>query len=172
MKTLLLMRHAKSDWDAAYGADRDRPLSKRGERSARLMGRLLQGMGLAPDHIISSPAVRARATAQLAAQAGAWGCPIALAPDLYGAGPETVVSVAAQAPDVQRLMLVGHQPTWSTALLRLTGARADMKTASVAVIETTARDWADLPDVSGALAALHHPRPFFGSEWDDGPGGR
>jgi len=167
MRTLLLMRHAKSDWDADYAADIDRPLNKRGKRSARLMGRLLQGMALVPDHIISSPAVRARVTAQLAAEAGDWGCPIVAEPDLYGGGPETVVSVAAGAPDVERLMLVGHQPTWSMALARLTGARADMKTASVAVIETTARDWADLPEVVCDLAALHHPRPFFGSEWDD-----
>lgn len=167
MKTLLLMRHAKSDWNADYGSDHERPLNHRGERSARLMGRLLGGMDLVPDHVIASTAVRARTTAQMASESGEWGCPIDLEPDLYGTGPETVLEVASRAPDVERLMIVGHQPTWSMVLHRLTGARADMKTASVAVVDLMVYDWSELPEMTGVLAALHNPRSFFGSEWDD-----
>lgn len=170
MKTLLLMRHAKSDWNADYGSDHERPLSGRGERSARLMGRLLKGMKVVPDHVISSTAVRAKTTAHLAAETGDWGCPIDLEPGFYGTGPGTVIELVSSAPDVDRLMIVGHQPTWSMVLHHLTGARAEMKTASVAVIEVMAYEWSELPEVSGVLSALHHPRPFFGSEWDDLPG--
>lgn len=167
MKTLMLMRHAKSDWNADYGSDHDRPLSNRGVRSARLMGRLMAGIGTVPHHVISSTAVRAQTTAQLASEAGGWGCPIDLEADLYGTGPETVMDVACRAPDVERLMIVGHQPTWSMVLHRLTGARADMKTASVAIVDLMIFDWSDLPETTGVLAALHNPRSFFGSEWDD-----
>lgn len=167
MKTLLLMRHAKSDWDADYGSDHDRPLNGRGERSARLMGRLVRGMDLVPEHVISSTAARAETTARLASDSGDWGCPIDLEPGLYGTGPGAVIEIASAAPDVERLMIVGHQPTWSMVLHHLTGARADMKTASVAVIDLMADNWAELPEISGVLAALHHPRPYFGSEWDD-----
>jgi len=161
------MRHAKSDWHADYGQDHDRPLNARGERSARLMGRLLVRMGLVPDRAISSSAVRALTTVRLAAEAGSWPTPIDVEPDFYGTGPGTVLEVASRAPDVDRLMLVGHQPTWSMVVQQLTGAAADMKTASVAVVDLIIDDWADLLDVSGVLVALYRPRHFFDSEWDD-----
>lgn len=165
------MRHAKSDWDADYGSDHERPLSVRGERSARLIGRMLPDIGLAPDHIISSTAVRARTTAEIASDTGGWASPMTFESSLYGTGPDQVIDVAARGPDVKKLMLVGHQPTWSMVLHRLTGARADMKTASVAAIDLMIEGWWDLPEMSGVLTALHHPRSFFGSEWDDEQGG-
>ncbi|MFV1960618.1 MAG: histidine phosphatase family protein [Acidimicrobiia bacterium] len=161
------MRHAKSDWDASYGGDHDRPLNERGVRSARLMGRLVAGADLIPALVICSTAIRARATAQLAAESGAWGGSIDLEPGFYGTGPDTVLTLASDAPDVERLMLVGHQPTWSMLLQRLTGARADMKTASVAVIDLMIETWAELETAQGILASLHHPRSYFGSEWDE-----
>jgi phosphohistidine phosphatase len=167
MATLLLMRHAKSDWDASYGADHDRPLNERGIRSARLMGRFVSGADLVPDLVISSTALRAATTAQLAAESGAWDCPIDLEPGFYGTGPVTVLELASEAPNVERLLLVGHQPTWSMLVRRLTGARADMKTASVAVIDLMIETWAELLTARGTLTSLHHPRSYFGSEWDD-----
>ena len=166
MKTLLLMRHAKSDWDADYGADHERPLSERGVRSARLMGRLVAGLNLMPDHVLSSTATRARTTVKVAAEAGEWECPIVLAEGLYGSGPGTVLALAVAAPPVDRLMLVGHQPTWSMILHRLTGARAEMKTASLAVVDLMIEDWPELEDAQGVLVSLHQPRPYFGSQWD------
>ena len=113
MKTLLLMRHAKSDWDADYGDDHDRPLNERGTRSARLMGRVLADEGLEPAHVISSTALRARTTAELANEAGEWGARLSLERALYDEGPKGVLATVASTPDVARLMLVGHQPTWS-----------------------------------------------------------
>jgi phosphohistidine phosphatase SixA len=85
----------------------------------------------------------------------------------YGSGSDTVLSLAARAPAVESLMLVGHQPTWSMLVLRLTGEHVDMKTASVAVIEITIDDWSQLEVGHGVLADLHQARPFYGSEWDD-----
>ena len=166
MPTLLLMRHAKSDWDTDYDADQDRPLNKRGVRSARLMGRLVAGLDMVPDLAVSSDALRARATVELAAEAGGWGCPLEFESGLYGSGPDAVLSLAAALPPVGSVMLVGHQPTWSLLVQRLTGARAELKTASIAAIDLTIDDWSELEQAQGMLTALHNPRPYFGSEWD------
>lgn len=166
MKQLLLMRHAKSDWDADYSRDHDRPLNDRGVRSARLMGRFLAAHDLAPGLVISSTAQRARSTAQLAAEAGGWDAEIDLQLGFYEAGPEGVVEIAAKAPDVHRLMLIGHQPTWSGVVSSITGTRVDIKTASVAVIELEIDSWSSLKTARGRLADVHNPRSYFGTEWD------
>ena len=166
MKTLLLMRHAKSDWGAEYSSDHERPLNNRGVRSAKLIGALLADRDEQPDLVISSTALRARSTAELAAGAGSWAAEIVLEPDLYGSGPEGVLELAASAPDVDRLMLVGHQPTWSMVVGLLIGSRVDMKTANVASVELFIDSWGELPEATGALNYLLNPRLFFGSEFD------
>ena len=158
MKTLLLMRHAKSDWEADYDSDHDRPLNDRGLKSARLMGRVLADEGLVPDLIISSTALRARSTAELAAETGNWDSELVLDRSLYDEGPKGVLERGASAPNVNRLMLVGHQPTWSMLVAAVTGERADMKTATVAVIDLDIESWADLPDASGTLTRVLEPR--------------
>ncbi len=162
------MRHAKSDWDADYETDHQRPLGKRGVRSSRLMGRLVAGMDLIPELVISSTALRAVATTENAVAAGDWESRIELEDGFYGAGPEMVLDLASRAAGVERLMLVGHQPTWSMLVRRLTGGAAEMKTASVAVIEMMLDDWAELSESHGVLTVLLNPRSFFGSEWDLG----
>ncbi len=159
MKTLLLMRHAKSDWDAEYHGDHERPLNRRGVRSARLMGRLLASRDLVPDLAISSTAARAATTIRMAAESGEWDTAISYDDRLYGSGPDVVLQVAASAPEVSRLMLVGHQPTWSMLVRQITGQYADMKTATVAQIEMDSAR-------SGTLTAVINPREYFDSEWD------
>jgi phosphohistidine phosphatase len=166
MATLLLMRHGKSDWGASHQGDHERPLNGRGVRSARIIGRLLAARGEVPDHVISSTAVRARTSAELAKEAGGWECQISLDADLYHSGPDGVIEVAAQAPEVGRLMLVGHQPTWSLLSQELTGTWVDMKTATVAVIEFDIAGWAGLGHARGALSDVINPREHFGSELD------
>ena len=165
MKTLLLLRHGKSDWDASYGGDHQRPLASRGIRSARLMGRVMSAMDLVPDQVISSTAIRASATATLASEAGGWDVAPSYEDGLYGAGPDAVLALASRAT-ADRVMLVGHQPTWSMLVRELTGASVEIKTASLAVIDLLIDDWLDLPGARGTLSLLLHPRPFFGSEWD------
>jgi phosphohistidine phosphatase len=170
MKTLLLMRHAKSDWDADYDADHDRPLNDRGRRSARAMGKLLAEKGLQPDLILSSTALRARATAMLADEAGQWGSELLLDESLYGSGTGAVIEAAASVPDVGRLMLVGHQPTWSMLVLALTGERVDMKTATVAVVDFDITEWSALPGSRGVLNMVYQPRDHLGETHGEGSG--
>jgi len=166
MKRLLVMRHAKSDWEADYVADHDRPLNDRGIRSAQLMGRLLAAREEVPQAVISSTAARARITAELAIEAGGWSSQLLLDRALYESGPTEALDVAAGAPDVERLMLVGHQPTWSAMVARLTGERVEMKTATVAVVEFELDSWTAVTGATGTLVEVLHPRSLAGSKWD------
>ena len=112
MKELILVRHAKSSWRDSGLDDRERPLNKRGERDAPEMGARLARRKDRPDLIVSSPAVRALATAQIIANK--LGYPrkdIAVQERLYGAGVADLLDVIRNADEsVATLMLFGHNP--------------------------------------------------------------
>jgi len=93
MKTLLLLRHAKSSWKHPELADHDRPLNKRGKRTAPRVSALLQDEDLIPDLILCSPAVRAHTTARLVAKACAYAGEIKRIRKLYLAEPQTYIEV-------------------------------------------------------------------------------
>ncbi|MEA3502133.1 MAG: histidine phosphatase family protein [Actinomycetota bacterium] len=166
MLRLMLFRHGKSDWNTTTRGDRDRPLSPRGERAAATMGLVLRKMGEVPDLVVSSPAVRAEATAALARISGGWDSRLEISDELYGAGPETALGVAARCGgDAERLMLVGHEPTWSLLAERITGGHITVKTATVLAFDLNAASWATVERVGGSLAFALHPRLFTGDEW-------
>ena len=160
MKTLFVMRHAKSDWGAAFTRDHDRPLNARGEKAARLMGRFLSDSGSVPELVISSTAVRALSTAELAAAAGDWGCAIVTSPNLYASDPERVLEVLAGVdPKVEKMLITGHEPTWSGLVSRLIGGgRIRMPTAAVACLDLPHGSWADLAKAVCELRWLVTPK--------------
>ena len=161
---LMLLRHGKSDWDAGSATDHDRPLAPRGVRSAERMGVALRDLGLVPDVVVSSTATRARSTAELARLAGGWDSRLVLEERLYGASVIDTLGVAEEyGGPADRLMLVGHEPTWSMAVHHLTGANVAMRTATCADIELNAVRWEDLTSISGQLVALLQPRHFLRS---------
>lgn len=146
MKTLLLLRHAKSDWKATYSGDRNRPLSKRGVRATKLVGRYLADLGLEPDEILASPAQRAHDTARRVAEAAGWSCPVVVESRIYGGSAETVLDICRGRPDsTEALMLVGHQPIWSELAGRLIGGGlVDFPTAGVICLDAPIRAWSEL----------------------------
>jgi len=154
MKKLFLLRHAKSDWQAAYDSDHERPLAKRGVRAARLMGRFLTAIGEPPEAIVTSSARRARTTVELAAKAGKWRCPIRVTRNLYDAGPEAVLHEIAGEADVHESLLVaGHQPTFSeVASLLVGGGHVAMVTAALVRIDLEIDHWSELDAGDGILA--------------------
>ncbi len=159
MKRLLLLRHGKSDWDAAYGADWERPLSARGERSAAAIGRFVALTHQVPDRIFSSPAVRARTTAELAREAGAWDCPLEVHDDLYGASAGSALAVIQRAPaEVKVLLVAGHEPTTSQLVRLLTDGHAQVKTATLVAIDVPAGNWSAVSPGFGSLAWMINPR--------------
>jgi phosphohistidine phosphatase len=163
MRRLMLFRHGKSDWDADFAQDRDRPLNARGERAAATMGVLLRHMGETPDRIVSSTAVRAETTAEMARLSGGWTGPLELSDALYGASPVETLEVAARhGRDAERLMLVGHEPTWSMLATQLTGGRVSVRTGTVVAIDLDVEDWASAPGATGTVAYALNPKLFTG----------
>ncbi len=160
MKTILLFRHGKSDWDADYGADHDRPLADRGQKGSRKMGRFLTTARTVPDRALTSSATRARETLATAAEAGGWTGPARVTEALYESAPEDVLrEIQAEPDDAQTLIVVGHEPTWSGLVSKLIGGGAvQMKTAAVAAVEVEVERWADVQFGRGSLAFLLPPR--------------
>lgn len=160
-KQLLLFRHGKSDWDASFSRDHDRPVAQRGIIAAKTMGQLLAAMDKIPEFALSSSAVRARTTLELAHQAGAWNCPTAVTEDLYEATVDQVVRVIRQQPDqYQSLMLVGHEPTWSETIAYLGGGSVRMPTAAIACLEFDIGCWGQVDQGRGTLLWLLPPKLF------------
>ena len=162
MLNLMVMRHGKSDWNAGAGDDHGRPLSRRGVLSAERMGEVIRELGSVPDLVISSTAVRARATAELARITGGWGSRLLLDGDLYGASVEATFDVVAgHGGGCERILIVGHQPTWSMVVKHLTGATVAMRTAAVADIEISAADWENIASAPATLVTLLQSRAFL-----------
>ena len=165
MKTLFVMRHAKSDWGVAFGDDHERPLARRGVKAARRMGRFLTDAGAAPQLVVSSTAVRALTTAELAAEAGDWGCPIVTTRKLYASDVESVLErVGKTRTGVERLLIAGHEPTWSTLVAWLIGGgQVRMPTAAVACLDLPHGEWTDLAPGTCELRWLMTPRMLKGN---------
>lgn len=160
MKSVYLLRHAKSDWSSDYATDHDRPLSKRGRRAAATVGRFLASLDQAPEAVVTSTAVRARTTVELAAATGGWHCPVRQEADLYGGSTEQVLAAIRTAPaEAERLVLAGHEPTWSAAVERLTGGGSvRMVTAAVARIDLAVESWEEVAFGAGTLTWLVTPK--------------
>ena len=161
MKTLLVLRHAKSSWDESRLDDHERPLNARGEADAPRMGELVRDVGLMPDLVVSSDAVRARLTAEAMAAAAGYPGTIQLEPRLYHANAAEIIDVLAGDLDGDEgtVMIVGHNPGLEELVTRLTGAREDMPTGALAQIALPIERWSDLsPTTPGALEGLWRPK--------------
>ena len=144
MKSIIFFRHAKSDWNASFGSDHERPINKRGHKDARRMGRFLADIDFLPDRIVSSTAVRARTTLEEAAEEGSWGdISTELTDALYEASlPDVIHVIQHQPEEYGRLLLVGHEPTWSSMVGRLTGnANVKVSTATMARVDVNVPTW-------------------------------
>lgn len=140
---LLVMRHAKSDWSAQYVLDHDRPLASRGIKAAKRMGRFLTAVGHAPCLTLASSAVRARTTAELAAEAGCWECTIEARGELYATTATEIVKLVREEAEATdgTLLIVGHEPNCSELIQLLTGAAVRMPTAATARLSLLGKKW-------------------------------
>ena len=164
MKTLTLVRHAKSSWKDASLADRDRPLNKRGKNDAPDMGRRIAAAGIRPSLIVSSPAVRAWSTAKIIADE--IGYPrefLQRDSALYLASVNGILDViVSQDAGFNNLMLVGHNPGFTDfANYLVPGLTNNMPTAGVVSVELDTDDWSlyDKPDVELLLHDFPKNRP-------------
>lgn len=163
MKTLYLLRHAKSSWKDADLADFDRPLNERGRRAAPFMGRLLRERGSEIDLIVSSPAKRAKKTAKLFLEAAGYETDILYDQRIYEASPNTLIYVLSELDDrFSSVMLVGHNPGMEGLIRALTDRIEPMPTAAIAIIKLGVDTWAELAAGTGMLAAVIRPREEMG----------
>lgn len=139
MTTLVLVRHAKSDWGDPRLGDHDRPLNDRGMRDAPVLARRLADTGLRLDALLSSTALRARTTASFFG--AALGLQPELDPDLYGA-PASSLLAAAAARGAGSVMVVAHDPGMTVLAERLSGGGiGHMPTCAVATFRWSTPDW-------------------------------
>lgn len=123
MKTIYLVRHAKSDWDDPSIRDFDRPLNKRGKNNAPAMGKLLKQQGIIPELVITSTAMRAKTTAELiTAEIGIKPDKMVYEKELYLASAQEIFLLIKETPpEYNSVMIVAHNPGITELLNRLTG---------------------------------------------------
>ena len=161
MKTLLVLRHAKSSWGDSALDDHERPLNKRGGRDAPRMGNLVRDHGLIPDAIISSDAVRARLTAEAVAEAAGYAADMRFDAALYAASPADILAVLRTVTQTASatVMIVGHNPGLEELVAQLTGEQPDLPTAALAQIVLPIDQWRDLKaSTRGTLLGLWRPK--------------
>lgn len=163
MKTLLVLRHAKSSWSDARLSDHDRPLNKRGRRDAPRMGELLRKEDLTPGIIITSSARRALDTAEAAAAECDFDGEIIVTRELYHADPEHYLWAAREyGDDHDIVMVVGHNPGIEDLVDQLANGWIRMPTAALAVFDLEIEEWSELDDDSnGRLGNVWLPRELW-----------
>ena len=161
MRTLTLIRHAKSSWKDNTLSDFDRPLNKRGEKAAPMMGRLLHDMGVSFELIVSSPAVRAISTAHLIARQLDYPDDAVLEyPQLYEANTDRLLEVVHQLPDKKlHVALVGHNPGLTDFCNYLCDEGIDnLPTCAVASVRFDTDTWQAVYRDTGRLIRYEYPR--------------
>ena len=159
-KSVILYRHGKSDWGAAYGDDHDRPLAKRGRKAARAMGRFLGKSGRLPDIAITSTALRAKNTLEISVAEGNWDCEIVENERIYYGTAGEIFDIIRGLPDkYSSVMLVGHEPKWSNLASLMIGGREEVvfKTATMALICFKAPTWENIELGKGELLWIQQP---------------
>jgi phosphohistidine phosphatase len=158
-KTLLLMRHGKSSWKDKSLPDIKRPLKKRGEEASEEMGHILKHKKLLPDVILTSPAKRARHSAEIAAKEAGISDRVKVVDSLYMAEVKEIFDMLQGLegnPD--RVMIVGHNPGLEAALQLLDGHVESLPTGATAYLRLDIDDWKSLSiDTTGDMIGFWNP---------------
>jgi phosphohistidine phosphatase len=160
MKTLLLLRHAKSSWKDGDLDDHDRPLNERGKKEAPKVGQLLLEEHLLPDIILSSDAKRCRRTVERVSEAAGYRGETVLTSELYLANTAAYLRALARLPDeVSQALVVGHNPGMEQLLELLTQRYEPMTTAALARIDLPGLErWQEISALTrGELVKLWQP---------------
>ncbi len=159
MKTLLLLRHAKSSWKDTSVKDFDRPLNQRGLKAAPAIGRLMRKRKLQPELVLSSPAERARQTTQLVLEAAGLKTEVRYDERIYEASAARLFEIVSQIDEeAGMVMMVGHNPGFEELLEALTGEARSLSTAALACIELDIERWNKVKAGENQLAWLVRPK--------------
>ncbi len=158
-RRLILMRHAKSSWDAGVDSDHARPLTPRGRRDAPAMAQELVALEWVPDQVISSDAQRTRETWAGMEPVFGGDIDVTFQRELYHAGlPALQASSLGWSEDWGTVLALGHNPGWSDAAGRLASTLVEMTTANCALLEGEGATWLEALQGSWRLADLLRPR--------------
>ena len=161
MKTLYLVRHAKSSWKYPDLDDFERPLNKRGRKSAPFMGKVLKKLKVSPDLVISSPANRAAMTARIIAAAINYPLEnIRYSETIYEFSEKALIKVVKQIDDtVNETMVVGHNPALN-GLANYIGDQpiSNIPTGGVFCVDLDVSSWADIRKHCGRLKFFEFPK--------------
>ncbi len=159
MKTLFILRHAKSSWENTDLSDFERPLNERGLEAAPLMGDVMKKNRFQPEIILSSSAKRAEQTAMLIKQSAGFDAAIQFDKRIYEAIPARLLEVIAeQSEKNESVLLIGHNPGLEGLLKFLTGELQAMPTAALAIVDLDADEWSEVNSAKGNLRVLIRPR--------------
>ena len=155
MRSLTLLRHAKTESESATGDDFDRQLTERGRADAERLGRELRALGLGYDLVVASPA---RRSAQTVERLG--GFASTYDEKIYDASPGELLEIVRSLPaESVRVMLVGHNPGFERLADMLTsGEVKEMPTCALAEIELPVEDWKDAEPGRGRLVRFIDPK--------------
>ena len=160
--SIIIFRHGKSDWNAVYNKDHDRPLAKRGINASKKMGIFLKDKDQIPDIVISSSADRAKTTAELAIKAGNWSSNFYVDERIYGRSSNFLLELAKLIDDKHKsICFVGHEPTCSSFISLSTFHSARFKTASMAKINFVSDSWSGIEFGKGTLEWLLSPKEIY-----------
>lgn len=164
MKTLFLVRHAKASRDDPLLPDRKRPLTDRGRRDAKRMGERLAKRGVEPDRIVSSPATRALATAEImAGELGYKRKDIVVDDRLYAATQAQLLEVVRELPDEETcVMLYGHNPELAVFAHQLSGDTGDLPTCAVVELGYDVESWSGIGTNAPISVSLRTPKSDSG----------
>ena len=159
MKTLFVLRHAKSSWDNPDWSDFERPLNSRGLDAARFIGGLIYERRLAPQIIISSPAKRAKQTAVLVKEIAEISKPVVFDERIYEASPLTLFNLIREFDEKYKsVLIIGHNPGFENLVRVLTGETVQMPTAALAKINIDVEIWCAIESGMGELEFLIRPK--------------
>lgn len=159
MKTLFIMRHAKSSWSDPNLSDFERPLNERGLKTAPFMGELVKENNFTPAIIISSPAMRAKQTANIVKKSAGLKAEIFFDERIYEASPLRLLEVISGIDDqFDSALIVGHNPGFEDIVRVLTGKIEAMPTAALAVIDLEIDSWKEINSEAGYLRKIIRPK--------------
>ena len=161
MKTLLILRHAKSSWKHPELADHERPLNKRGQHDAPKIGSLLVDRELLPQLILSSTSIRTRQTAEALIQTSGFSGKVEFLDSLYMAEPPAYLKALRALPDdLERVLVIGHNPGLEGLVQLLGGQIVALPTAALAHIVLPIQSWSSLThETRGELVEVFLPQP-------------
>lgn len=159
MKTLYVLRHAKSSWDNDSLSDFERPLNERGFETAPIMGKIMRENDFVPEMIVCSTAKRAEQTAQLVKESAKFEAEIKFEDAIYEASSMTLLRIVSEISDeFGRALIVGHNPGFENLVRVLTGKSETMPTAALAVIDLEIESWNEANADSGNLREFIRPK--------------